>query len=203
MTTYAILCGLSGRKLLKTPTGHMKIDCRTSVVDPLFGQRDSFLGKHDLPTKNLTETIKETEKHLVEYPTYLIGWSFGGLIASLQKRSKPIKKVILVSPLSGRKTIVLSPTKRILIQFIPALREAYSEETQNKVFENLKKWNVEIVFILPKNGEYIGDNKVVYSEEVIKRMKGVGTVTFIEGVQKHEEMLSNEQFLKCIKEVID
>ena len=92
MTTYTILCGLSGRKLLKTPTGHMEIDCRTSVVDPLFGQRNSFLGKHDLPTKNLTETIKETEKHLVEYPTYLIGWSFGGLIASLQKRSKPIKK---------------------------------------------------------------------------------------------------------------
>ena len=99
--------------------------------------------------------------------------------------------------------MVLSPIERILIQFIPALRKAYSEETQNKVFENLKKWNVEIIFILPKNGEYIGDNKVVYSEEVIKRMKGVGTVTFIEGVQKHEEMLSNEQFLKCIKEVID
>ena len=205
--TLKIACGLSGEALIDgVIRRYLEANHGISVVDPLFRERNGLSTKLlHLPKETLTKVIEETGKHLHSSESSILGWSFGGLAMILQTQCTPIEKAIFVSPLIGGDTMVLSLIKRILIQFFPALNEAHSQKTQDKVFEKLKVWKekgIEIVFVLPRNGEYTGDNKVVYSPEVICKMKKVGTVIFIEGIRKHEEMLQNKNFLDLIKEVI-
>ena len=205
--TLILACGLSGEALINAAIRHyIEVNHGISVVDPLFRERDSLSTKlFHLPKETLAKIIDETGKHLHSSESYVLGWSFGGLAMILQTQCTPIEKAIFVSPLLGGDTMNLSLIKRILIQFVPALKEAHSQKTQDKVFEKLKVWKnkgIEIVFVLPRNGEYVGDNKVVYSQEVIYKMKEVGIVIFIESIRKHEEMLQNKNFLDLIKEVI-